>query len=54
MYTLQNIKDMYYTELNYGDINIGFNEYVRTEFTPCYDSELNFLGYEKNFTQSLQ
>ena len=45
--TLQNIKDQFYVELaSDSTICMSFEEYVRELYTPVYDAELNFLGYE--------
>lgn len=48
MYTLQDIKDQYYHELATGQTERrGLEQYVREEFIPCYDEDLNFMGYER-------
>lgn len=48
MYTLQNIKDQYYADLANGDIERrSLEEYIREEYIPCYDDELNFMGWDK-------
>lgn len=47
MYTLQDIKDRYYSDLANGDTERrSLEQYIREEYTPCYDEKLNFLGYE--------
>lgn len=46
--TLQNIKDQYYADLALGDTERrGLEEYLRDEYTQVYDSNLQFMGYEK-------
>ena len=48
MYTLQNIKDTYYAELASGETERRpLEQYIREQFIPCYDDELNFLGYDR-------
>lgn len=48
MYTLQQIKDIYYYELATGQTERrGLEQYIKEEFIPCYDDELNFMGYDK-------
>jgi len=48
MYTLQQIKDQYYYELATGQTERrGLEQYIREEYIPCYDEDLNFLGYDK-------
>lgn len=48
MYTLQNVKDRYYTELAVGCIGVmKLEEYLRVLFNRVYDDELNFIGYEE-------
>lgn len=47
MYTLENIKDMYYTDLTNGLIELGFEQYFRENYIPCYDENVNFIGYER-------
>lgn len=50
MKTLQNIKDKYYHDLAVNDtVRMGLDEYIRTYYIPCYDAQLNFLGYEENY-----
>jgi len=52
MHTLQNIKDEYYDMLNSTDTLIEFEQYLREQYIPCYDNELNLMGYMPfcNFT----
>lgn len=45
MYTLQNIKDAYYTDLALGIVDRGFEEYLRENYERVYDDQLNFIGY---------
>jgi hypothetical protein len=47
MNTLQDIKSIYYVSLM-GDEMRGFDQYLRDEWTPIYDGELNFIGYERS------
>lgn len=47
MYTLQQIKDTYYYELSISDTERrGLDQYIREEYVPVYDAELNFIGWE--------
>lgn len=46
MYTLQNIKDIYYTKLAITDIKQGFDEFLNKNFEQKYDINFNFLGYK--------
>lgn len=47
MITLQDIKDEYYMLLTINDdVKMGFEQYLRENYTPVYDGQLNFLGYE--------
>lgn len=47
IWTLQNIKDLYYAELALGYVGRGFEEYLKEHFTQTYDINLNFLGWER-------
>jgi hypothetical protein len=50
MYTLQNIKDEYYTDLALGLIGrIGLEEYINEYYLRCYDDNLEFLGYDRRY-----
>ena len=47
MYTLNQIKDDYYTRLMMGTVGVmDFEEYLMSRFQRVYDGELNFIGYE--------
>lgn len=45
MWTIQEIKTIYGL---WSDPDKSFEDYLRDNFTPVYDKELNFMGYEKN------
>ncbi len=48
MYTLQNIKDIYYARLAMNSAETrGFDQYLRETFIQIYDADLNYLGYER-------
>jgi hypothetical protein len=47
MYTLQNIKDTYYSDLAFGLTERGFDEYLRENYVPVYSISLDLLGYER-------
>lgn len=48
MYTLQNIKDTYYTELALGYTKVkGLEDYIKDNFVRVYDQDLDFMGYER-------
>ncbi len=48
MDTLQNVKDKYYEDLaNLNVLRMGLDKYIREYYVPCYDGDLNFLGYER-------
>lgn len=47
MYTLQQIKDRYYAELAKGIVERQpLEQYVKRYAIPCYDCNLNLVGYE--------
>ncbi len=47
MYTFQNIKDLYYTELALEHTDrMSLDEYIKANFVQVYDDNLNFLGYD--------
>lgn len=55
MYTLQNIKDEYYTELALGNIyKKSFDDYLRENYQQIYDNDLNFLGWERDHGQTFE
>ncbi len=45
MNSLQDVKDTYYRDL--ANLDMGLDEYIIEYYTPCYDGDLNFLGYER-------
>jgi hypothetical protein len=47
MYTLEDIKNIYYTDLTCGLIDQGFDKYLKDNFLPVYDEEFNFIGYDR-------
>jgi len=48
MYTLQDIKNAYYLELANGETDrMSLDDYIRENYIPCYDAELNFEGYDR-------
>jgi hypothetical protein len=47
LFTLQNVKDVYYTDLSFGLTERGFEQYLKENFTQVYDENLNFIGYER-------
>lgn len=47
LYTLQDIKDNYYQAMSMGLVErMGLDEYIREYYTPTYDEELNFIGFQ--------
>lgn len=45
--TLSNVKDLFYAELaSDSTIVMSLEQYIRERYTPVYDAELNFIGYE--------
>ena len=50
MYTLQNIKDEYYTLLSNNELeNRDFEKYLKENYVQVYDGNLNFIGYVKEY-----
>lgn len=41
IYTIEEIRNMYVEGNGYS----SFYEYLKGEYVPCFDEELNFLGY---------
>lgn len=49
MYTLQDVKDMYYAELALEHIDrMSLDEYLMKNFIQTYNNELTFIGYERS------
>jgi hypothetical protein len=53
MYTLQNIKDEYYCVLMESESGETFEQYLRNNYIPIYDGELNFKGYIRDVWRTI-
>ncbi len=47
MITLNDIKNEWETTHYLQDSMVSLDQYIRENYTPIYDKNLNFMGYEK-------